>query len=240
MRTRIKLEYQYLVSCISVMIVANYFMLFNLEDQLGDETNHVNWRVLKLSSHYDVPKDILESLMSSMKAANLRKQSKEHFVENLKLHYKNNSDESWKRILQMNSTGSHSFNATRSDEIGIFREDLFDSRYDTCKNLTYNISQLQETSVIIIFHNEAWSTLLRTVHSVLDKSPESLIKEVILVDDASTYEWLKEPLSDYIDHLNKVLSSKYIYSNNLLPNFIHGSTKCQSKYTLGHQSGFAK
>ena len=225
MRTRIKLEYQYLVSCISVMIVANYYMLFNLEDLFGDETNHGNWRVLKLSSHYDVPKDILESLMSSMKAANLRKQSKEHFVENLKLHYKNNSDESWKRILQMNSTGSHSFNATRSDEIGIFREDLFDSRYDTCKNLTYNISQLQETSVIIIFHNEAWSTLLRTVHSVLDKSPESLIKEVILVDDASTYEWLKEPLSDYIDHLNKVLSSKYIYSNNLLPNFIHGSTK---------------
>ena len=151
MRTRIKLEYQYLVSCISVMIVANYFMLFNLEDQLGDETDHINWRVLKLSSHYDVPKDILESLLSGMKAANLRKQSKEHFVENLKLHYKNNSDESWKRILQMNSTGSHSFNATRSDEIGIFREDLFDSRYDTCKNLTYNISQLQETSVIIIF-----------------------------------------------------------------------------------------
>jgi polypeptide N-acetylgalactosaminyltransferase len=33
-------------------------------------------------------------------------------------------------------------------------------------------------SVIIIFHNEAVSTLLRTVRSVLDKSPPELLEEV--------------------------------------------------------------
>ena len=49
-----------------------------------------------------------------------------------------------------------------------------------------SINPTQRMSVIIIFHDEAWSTLLRSVHSVLDTTPAHLLEEVILVDDASS------------------------------------------------------
>lgn len=44
---------------------------------------------------------------------------------------------------------------------------------------------LPTASVILCFHDEAWSTLLRTVHSILDTAPRAFLKEVILVDDLS-------------------------------------------------------
>lgn len=54
-----------------------------------------------------------------------------------------------------------------------------------CKEKKFDYLNLPKTSVVIAFYNEAWSTLLRTVHSVLETSPDILLEEVILVDDYS-------------------------------------------------------
>ncbi|KAJ8794521.1 hypothetical protein J1605_018974 [Eschrichtius robustus] len=73
-----------------------------------------------------------------------------------------------------------------------------------CKEKKYNYDQLPTTSVIITFYNEAWSTLLRTVYSVLETSPDTLLEEVILVDDYSDREHLKERLVSELARLPKV------------------------------------
>jgi polypeptide N-acetylgalactosaminyltransferase len=49
-----------------------------------------------------------------------------------------------------------------------------------------------------VFHNEAWSVLLRTVWSVISRSPRQLLKEILLVDDASTRTFLKNDLDEYV------------------------------------------
>lgn len=53
-----------------------------------------------------------------------------------------------------------------------------------CYDIEYDVN-LPEVSVIIPFRNEAFSTLLRTVHSVLDKSNSDFLREIVLVDDGS-------------------------------------------------------
>ena len=48
------------------------------------------------------------------------------------------------------------------------------------------LAKLPSASVVVPFHNEHWTTLLRTAISAINRSPDELLLEVILVDDAST------------------------------------------------------
>lgn len=78
----------------------------------------------------------------------------------------------------------NAFNQYVSDLISVQRT-IPDFRDPWCKEPGRFLEDLPVTDVIICFHNEAWSTLLRTVHSVLNRSPPQLIGEIILVDDFS-------------------------------------------------------
>ncbi|KAJ1134452.1 hypothetical protein NDU88_000904 [Pleurodeles waltl] len=82
----------------------------------------------------------------------------------------------------------HNFNAFASDRISLHRDLGPDTRPSECQKKRFKrCPVLPTTSVIIVFHNEALSALLRTVYSVLYTAPRILLKEILLVDDASDH-----------------------------------------------------
>uniref|UniRef100_A0A182IUW7 Polypeptide N-acetylgalactosaminyltransferase n=1 Tax=Anopheles atroparvus TaxID=41427 RepID=A0A182IUW7_ANOAO len=97
----------------------------------------------------------------------------------------------------------NAFNQYVADMISI-RRSLPDPRDAWCKEPGRYRDDLPPTSVIICFHNEAWSVLLRTVHSVLDRSPDHLVTEVILVDDFSDMPHTQKQLEEYFLAFPKV------------------------------------
>ena len=74
---------------------------------------------------------------------------------------------------------------------------LTDTRDPHCRAATYD-DVLPKASIIIIFTNEAWSPLIRTVWSVLDNTEAEHLHEIILVDDFSDKTHLKGKLTRYI------------------------------------------
>ncbi|PIC40018.1 hypothetical protein B9Z55_011510 [Caenorhabditis nigoni] len=92
------------------------------------------------------------------------------------------------------------FNVVASEMISVNRT-LPDYRSEACRTAAGNEKTtvgLPTTSIIIVFHNEAWTTLLRTLHSVINRSPRHLLEEIIMIDDKSDRDYLVKPLDAYI------------------------------------------
>ncbi|XP_040209378.1 polypeptide N-acetylgalactosaminyltransferase 4-like isoform X2 [Rana temporaria] len=105
--------------------------------------------------------------------------------------------------LQDDSIDKYAINIYLSDQISLHRH-IQDNRMHECKSKAFNYRKLPTTSVIIAFYNEALSTLLRTIHSVLETSSAVLLREIILVDDFSDKVFLKSQLENYISSLERV------------------------------------
>ncbi|XP_029777146.1 polypeptide N-acetylgalactosaminyltransferase 9 isoform X3 [Suricata suricatta] len=90
----------------------------------------------------------------------------------------------------------YGYNAQLSDRISLDRT-IPDYRPRKCRQMAH-AADLPQISVVFIFVNEALSVILRSVHSVVNRTPSRLLKEVILVDDNSDSVELKASLDQYV------------------------------------------
>eukprot|EP00069_Balaena_mysticetus_P006159 bmy_18444T0 len=60
-------------------------------------------------------------------------------------------------------------------------------------------SNLPTASIVICFHNEEFNALFRTVSSVMALTPQHILEEIILVDDMSEFDDLKEKLDYHLE-----------------------------------------
>uniref|UniRef100_A0A914HXX4 Polypeptide N-acetylgalactosaminyltransferase n=1 Tax=Globodera rostochiensis TaxID=31243 RepID=A0A914HXX4_GLORO len=90
---------------------------------------------------------------------------------------------------------ANGYNAYVSDRIALDRS-VKDIRHPGCKSVIY-LERLPSVSVILPYHDEHFSTLLRSGYSIIRRSPKSILKEIIFVDDASSKADLKEPFEQH-------------------------------------------
>uniref|UniRef100_A0A665V0K9 Polypeptide N-acetylgalactosaminyltransferase n=1 Tax=Echeneis naucrates TaxID=173247 RepID=A0A665V0K9_ECHNA len=95
----------------------------------------------------------------------------------------------------------YGYNGYLSDRLSLDRQ-IPDLRPDGCRNITYPLN-LPQVSIVFIFVNEALSVILRSIHSAINRTPPYLLKEIILVDDNSNNNELKEKLQDFVSETNR-------------------------------------
>lgn len=83
-------------------------------------------------------------------------------------------------------------------QILAYNRTIPDVRSPLCADIKYDLDTLPTASIVIIFFNEPYSVLLRTVYSALGTGDPRILKEVILVDDFSTNEELGGQLDYYV------------------------------------------
>ena len=125
---------------------------------------------------------------------------------------------------------SNGFSGYASDKISVHRS-VPDIRHKGCKTKLYHAT-LPTVSVVIPFYNEHWTTLLRTFHSVINRSPAKLLKEIILVDDASTKPEVKMQLDDYIAKIQKVSIVRLPERAGLITARLEGAKKATAEVII--------
>ncbi|KAF6025292.1 GALNT7 [Bugula neritina] len=173
-----------------------------------DLPNHNSYDSKKVEPQFGKPKSVLQGSRGSDDSvimgptATLKKNTLGNFEPVIKqsvgpgengepVFHDMSEDREAKRQLQQ-----YGFNMVVSDKIAMNRT-IPDTRLDECKYWHYP-TDLPSASVILVFHNEGFSTLVRTVHSVINTSPPQYLKEIVMVDDFSDKEHLKDKLEEYL------------------------------------------
>jgi len=125
---------------------------------------------------------------------------------------------------------SNGFSGYASDKISIHRS-VPDIRNKGCKSKLYHAT-LPTVSVVIPFFNEHWTTLLRTFHSVINRSPSKLLHEIILVDDASTKPEVKIQLDEYLAKIPKVSVIRLPERAGLITARLEGAKKATAEVII--------
>ncbi|XP_037943969.1 putative polypeptide N-acetylgalactosaminyltransferase 13 [Teleopsis dalmanni] len=88
------------------------------------------------------------------------------------------------------------YNNAISDKIGSLRA-LPDTRDERCAAHTYRLppAARSKVSIVITYHNEARSALIRTIMSVHKRTPAKYLHEIILIDDYSDDDTILPVLS---------------------------------------------
>uniref|UniRef100_A0A6P7HJ37 Polypeptide N-acetylgalactosaminyltransferase n=1 Tax=Diabrotica virgifera virgifera TaxID=50390 RepID=A0A6P7HJ37_DIAVI len=94
----------------------------------------------------------------------------------------------------------HAYNVLVSNRLSLNRS-IPDTRNQLCKEKVYP-DNLPKASIIVCFYNEHFRTLLRTVYSILNRTPDKLLEEILLIDDESDIENLHEDIDQYIKQNN--------------------------------------
>ncbi|XP_033871583.2 N-acetylgalactosaminyltransferase 7-like isoform X2 [Acipenser ruthenus] len=120
------------------------------------------------------------------------------------------------------------FNMVVSEMISLDRT-ISDLRHEECKFWHYD-ENLLTSSIVIVFHNEGWSTLMRTVHSVIKRTPRRYLAEIVLIDDFSNKVHLKEKLEEYIKQWNGLVK---LFRNERREGLIQARSIGAKKAVLG-------
>ena len=82
-------------------------------------------------------------------------------------------------------------------------EHVPDFRSESCKAVTHD--DLFPTSIIIDFFDYSFYDMRVTITSIIKFTPESLIREIIIIDDGSTLDHIIEEAKMYVDKLPKAV-----------------------------------
>jgi len=133
--------------------------------------------------------------------------------------------------LGVESEMEYGMSLTTSDMISLNRS-IRDTRLSECKHWNYP-EDLPTTSVIIVFHNEGFSVLMRTVHSVINRTPAQFLHEILLVDDYSDKLDLKEKLDSYVKRFDgKVKVIRNVEREGLIRTRSRGATEASGEGNL--------